>query len=116
VGPQTIPRKFCPLQVAPADVAEDEEFIGIPRESTASHASASSLAEDQDKGKKRKFRYSIKDSLETGPVLNATNSMDPMFLRTYIADIKLCRPNEVLLHMYRRQQNLLAQVGGVAPS
>jgi hypothetical protein len=81
-------------------------FAGIPRGSTASQASSV----NDSKGKQRKFRYSIKDSLETGPVLNATNSMNPIFLRTYIADVKLCRPNEVLLRTYQSQQKLLAQV------
>lgn len=60
--------------------------------------------------KPRKFRYSIHDTLVSGPVMNATNSMNVAFLRTYIADVVLCYPNEALLLMYRHQQQLRDKV------
>lgn len=42
--------------------------------------------------------------------MNATNSMNVAFLRTYIADVVLCYPNEALLLMYRHQQQLRDKV------
>lgn len=69
-----------------------------------------STSESSEKAKTKKFRYSIEDSLSSGPVLNATNSMNPVFLRTYVADVVLCREDEHLLELFRSEQRMRAKV------
>lgn len=69
-----------------------------------------STGEDYSPTKMKQFKYKLEDCLTSGPVLNATNSMNPLYLCTYIADISLCHPNAKLLMLYKKQQNLRNQV------
>ena len=46
----------------------------------------------------------------TGPVTNVTNSGNPMYLRTYIAEVSLCQANDALLRMYHLQVAKMRQV------
>ena len=50
-----------------------------------------------------------------GPVLNVTNSGNPAYLRTYVAEVVLCNPQSALLRVYRRQVALTRQVSGRVP-
>jgi hypothetical protein len=48
--------------------------------------------------------------VDSGPVLNVTNSGNPMYLRTYVAEVMLCHPNDSLLRLYHMQVTKMRQV------
>lgn len=90
-------------QVAPEPLPGDDDNV-TPFDSSASPAPTPGTSIS------RKFRYSVSDGLASGPVMNATNTANVMFLRTYIADVVLCSPNDALLEMYGKQQKLRSKV------
>jgi hypothetical protein len=67
-------------------------------------------ATESDEPSRRKFKYSVAEGLKSGPVLNATNTGQPMYLRTYIAEVVLCYANGSLLELYKAKRRMLMQV------
>lgn len=89
------------MQIHPED--EDPETSAPPTE----HASESA---EPVVPREKRYRFSVGDCLDTGPVMNATNSMNPAYLRKYVADVTLCRANDSLLELYQKQDKLRAKV------
>ncbi|KAA0163608.1 hypothetical protein FNF31_02770 [Cafeteria roenbergensis] len=50
------------------------------------------------------------DGVVIAPVLNATNSGDPAYLRSWVAEVTLARPNGVLVNKYRAMQSRIARI------
>ena len=60
--------------------------------------------------KARAARRSVQNALAAVPVTNATNTMNTVFLRTFVADAVLCHPNEDLLLLHKQQDELRLKV------
>lgn len=61
-------------------------------------------------GPNRKFKYDVHSNMTVGPVLNATNTGNPQYLRTYIAEVVLCNPIGNLLRSYQRHTSVLMKL------
>ena len=64
-------------------------------------------------GEVHRFRYEVGAAathLETGPVLDNSNTNDPMYLGSWIAEVSIAHPNGDLIRKYQEQQQRLEQV------
>ena len=58
----------------------------------------------------KKFKFTLSTDVTSGPVLNAVNSGDKMYLRSYVAEVVLAYSNGDALRMFRRKAALLQKV------
>ena len=91
-------RRFV-VQVMPLDTS-------APSDKDGHHSDADKAAG----GKRKKFRYHLKDNLTSGPVLNAVNTRDPLYLRTYVADVSIAYKNGDSIERFRAKAAQLQRV------